>query len=103
MNIDQMLDILERLKRLPHDWDGENSPPITEEAILTCKKVIQDFADYVVTHNNGLIKIGTISSGIKFPAFLYPLKGGGLSFRWETDKFSKLLIMPDGAIVHRVE
>lgn len=98
MTPDMMRENLQRLRRLPNDWDGENSPKITEQAIESCKGIIQAFED---TTTDRLIKIGAPS--VDYPAFLYPMIGGGLSFMWEGDNFSRILIMPDGAIVHRTK
>src|ERR1700693_564783 len=102
LTIEGMLDTLSRLRRLPFDWDGCDSPKITEEAIESCKRVIQGFADEEYKITNKLLKIGEPIQ-VDFPTFLYPMTGGGLSFMWEGENFSRILIMPDGAIVHRTK
>lgn len=103
MNSAQMLEDLERLKRLPPDWDGEDSPKITEQAIEACKGIIQTFADLELSFSNRLLQIGESSEkllkDINYPSFLYPGTGGGLSFRWEDG--STIVILPDGAVVHK--
>lgn len=93
LTIEGMLDMLERLKRLPEDWDGENSPKITPDAINSCQRLIQEFKDL----EDRPIKIGQMP--IEHPSFLYPYTGGGLSFRWEKDNFNRIIIKPDGSVV----
>jgi hypothetical protein len=92
-----MSEMLQRLTRLPMDWDGNNSPKITEEAIASCKSIIKEF------ENSGtkLIKIG--EPPVKYPVFLYPAIGGGLSF-WMDDFGTYIIkILPDGSIVNVVK
>jgi hypothetical protein len=97
MNIDQMREMVSRLRRLPRDWDGENSPPITEQAIASCNRLIGEFEDL----SNRPIRIG--QPPVEYPVFLYPALGGGISL-W-MDDFGKdiITILPDGAVIQVIK
>ncbi len=99
LTVEGMKEMLGRLKRLPADWDGEGSPPITNEAIDSCNVVIQEFVNAEQAILNRPIKIGDSVPEVSYPSFLYPYKGGGLSLWWEGDTRAGLIITPSGIII----
>ncbi len=73
--------VLERMARLPTNWDGYGSPPLAKAALLAARRLLEVLESFSLP-----------------PPAIRPVSGGGLHFEWQTtERELEVEILPDGS------